>query len=248
MLFLGIFPWLYHIALGHFCGGVFMYYDSTIILLLPGLLLGLWAQFQVKMAFSKYAKVRTRRGLAADAVARELLSRSGNPNVAITPIQGNLTDHYDPRSNTLSLSQEVFGSDSIAAVGIAAHECGHAMQDADGYGPLKLRSAIVPVVNIGSNLYFPIFLAGILFSWEPLVTLGIACFALTLLFSLITLPVELNASRRAVAALSQGGYVDEEELKGVKAVLRGAALTYVAAAISSLLQMIRLLMISRRRD
>ncbi len=224
-----------------------MYYDWTMILVLPGLLLGIWAQFRVQWTFAKYNKMGTARGLAAEVVARDLLNRSGNPGVAITPTQGQLTDHYDPRSNTLSLSQGVFGSDSIAAIGIAAHECGHAMQDAAGYAPLKLRSAIVPAVNIGSNLYFPMFFAGILFSWEPLMTVGIACFALTLLFSLIALPVEFNASRRAVAALAQGRYVNEEELRGVKAVLRAAALTYVAAAISSLLQMLRLLAIARRR-
>lgn len=225
-----------------------MYFDWTMILVVPGLLLGLWAQYRVKAAYRKYAQVSTRRGETGAQVARDLLARSGNGNVAVTSISGDLTDHFDPRGNTLSLSTGVYGSASIAAIGIAAHECGHAMQHGGGYGLLKLRSAIVPVVNVGSNLYFPIFLAGMIFSWQPLMTVGILCFAGTLLFSLITLPVEFNASSRAMAVLEEGGYVDQEEMRGVKAVLNAAALTYVAAAISSLLQLVRLLLISRRRD
>ena len=223
------------------------YMDWTIVLLLPGLLLGLWAQFRVKSAYARYGKIRTSRGVTAEAVSRELLARDGNAGVAIEPVEGELTDNYDPRSNVLHLSQGVYGSDSIAAVGIAAHECGHAMQKRHDYGPLKLRSAFVPVVNIGSSLYFPIFILGIIFSWEPLITVGILCFSLTLVFSLITLPVEFNASRRAMDALAEGGYLSGEELSGVRAVLSAAALTYVAAAISSLLQLLRLLLISRNR-
>ena len=221
------------------------YYDWTMILIVPGLLLGLWAQFKVKSAYAKYRKIGTQRGITAEQVARDLLARDGNTGVAIEPISGELTDNYDPNANILHLSQGVFGSGSIAAIGIAAHECGHAMQKRHDYSPLKLRSALVPVVSIGSNLYFPIFLAGIIFSWKPLMTIGIICFSLTLLFSLITLPVEFNASKRAVNALASGGYVSEDELKGVRAVLDAAALTYVAAAISSLLQLIRLLILSR---
>ena len=215
------------------------------ILIIPGLLLGLWAQFKVKTAYAKYRKIGTERGVTAEQVARDLLARDGNSGVAIEPIAGELTDNYDPRANVLHLSQGVYGNNSIAAIGIAAHECGHAMQDRHDYAPLKLRSAIVPVVSIGSNLYFPIFLAGIIFSWKPLMTIGILCFSLTLLFSLVTLPVEFNASKRAITALSQGGYVNEQELRGVQSVLNAAALTYVAAAISSLLQLLRLLILSR---
>ncbi len=224
------------------------YFDWTMLLVIPGLLLGLWAQWRVSSAYKQYGKVRAKSGLPAKDVARELLSRSGCGDVSIGHVQGSLTDHYDPKHNTLSLSDGVYGSDSVAALGIAAHECGHAMQHASGYAPLKLRTAIVPVVNIGSNLYFPIFLVGLIFSWKPLLYVGIGCFALALLFSLITLPVEFNASRRATQALEQGGYVDEEEMRGVKAVLQAAALTYVAAAISSLLQLVRLLLIARNRD
>lgn len=225
-----------------------MYYlDWTMLLLIPGLLLGLWAQIKVKSAYAKYGRIATRRGVTAEQVSRDLLSRDGNGNIAIEPIAGELTDHYDPGANVLRLSQGVYGHNSIAAIGVAAHECGHAMQDHHDYGPLKLRTAIVPAVNIGSNLYFPIFLLGLVFSWQPLITVGIVCFALTFMFSLVTLPVEFNASHRALSMLAQGGYVDEEELRGVKAVLDAAALTYVAAAISSLLQLVRLLLLSRNR-
>ena len=221
------------------------YFDWTMILVIPGLLLGLWAQLRVKSAFSKYSEVYSRRGVRAEDVSRDLLSRSGNHNVTITGVAGSLTDHYDPSSNTLRLSQDVMGNPSIAAIGVAAHECGHAMQQHDGYLPLKLRTAIVPVVNIGSNLYFPIFMAGILFSWEPLINVGILCFTLSLIFSLVTLPVEFNASNRAIAMLRQGGYLAEDELDGARKVLNAAAMTYVAATVSSALQLLRLLLIAR---
>lgn len=224
------------------------YFDWTMLLVLPGLLLGLWAQFRVKSAFSEYSRVFSRRGACAEDVSRDLLNRSGNSGVTITGVAGSLTDHYDPSSNTLRLSQDVLGNSSIAAIGVAAHECGHAMQQHEGYAPLKLRSAIVPVVNIGSNLYFPIFMAGILFSWQPLVYAGIICFALSLVFSLVTLPVEFDASKRAIAMLRSGGYLSEDELGGAQKVLNAAAMTYVAAAVSSLLQLLRLLLIARRSD
>lgn len=226
---------------------MYFYWDWTMLLVLPGLLLGLWAQFRVKSAYSKYSKVYAARGQTANDVARALLDQSGSNNVAIAQTSGTLSDHYDPRSNTLRLSDGVYGANSVAAIGIAAHECGHAMQQHDGYAPLKLRTAIVPVVNIGSSLYFPIFMLGIVFSWQPLIYVGIACFALSLVFSLVTLPVEFNASSRAKAMLESGGYLSREEMQGVNAVLNAAALTYVAAAISSLLQLVRLLIISRNR-
>lgn len=223
------------------------YYDWTMILMIPGLLLGMWAQHKVSSAFQKYERVLSRSGHTAESVARALLNHGGCQRVSIQPTAGSLTDHYDPRSQMLRLSSSVYGSSSVAAIGVAAHECGHAMQQHDGYAPLRLRTALVPVVNLGSNLYFPIFLLGIVFSWGVLVDVGIACFALTLLFSLVTLPVEFNASSRAIAALRSGGYLGEEELRGAKAVLDAAALTYVASAISSLLQLVRLLILSRNR-
>ena len=224
----------------------FYYYDWTMILVIPGLLLGLYAQFKVKSTFDRYSRVRTRSGLTAEQAARMLLSRGGSANVTISRVNGSLTDHYDPRSNTLRLSDSVYGSDSVAAVGVAAYECGHALQEHDGYGLLKLRSALVPVVNIGSSLYLPIFMAGLLFSWEPLQMVGILCFGLTLLFSLVTLPVEINASKRALGMLD--GVLEAEELQGAKAVLSAAALTYLASVISSALQLLRLILISRSRN
>lgn len=224
----------------------FYYYDWTMILVIPGLLLGLYAQFKVKSTFDRYSRVRTRSGLTAEQAARMLLSRGGSANVTISRVNGSLTDHYDPRSNTLRLSDSVYGSDSVAAVGVAAHECGHALQEHDGYGLLKLRSALVPVVNIGSSLYLPIFMAGLLFSWEPLQMVGILCFGLTLLFSLVTLPVEINASKRALGMLD--GVLEAEEIQGAKAVLSAAALTYLASVISSALQLLRLILISRSRN
>jgi len=224
----------------------YFYYDWTMFLVIPGLLLGLYAQFKVKSTFDRYSRVRTKSGLTAEAAARMLLSRGGSTNVTISRVNGSLTDHYDPSSKTLRLSDSVYGSDSVAAVGVAAHECGHALQEHDGYGLLKLRTALVPVVNIGSSLYLPIFMAGLLFSWEPLQMVGILCFGLTLLFSLVTLPVEINASKRALGMLE--GVLDAEELQGAKAVLSAAALTYLASVISSALQLLRLILISRSRN
>lgn len=224
----------------------YFYYDWTMILVIPGLLLGLYAQFKVKSTFDRYSRVRTKSGMTAEAAARMLLSRGGSTNVTISRVNGSLTDHYDPSSKTLRLSDSVYGSDSVAAVGVAAHECGHALQEHDGYGLLKLRTALVPVVNIGSSLYLPIFMAGLLFSWEPLQMVGILCFGLTLLFSLVTLPVEINASKRALGMLE--GVLDAEELQGAKAVLSAAALTYLASVISSALQLLRLILISRSRN
>lgn len=224
----------------------YFYYDWTMFLVIPGLLLGLYAQFKVKSTFDRYSRIRTKSGLTAEAAARMLLSRGGSTNVTISRVNGSLTDHYDPSSKTLRLSDTVYGSDSVAAVGVAAHECGHALQEHDGYGLLKLRTALVPVVNIGSSLYLPIFMAGLLFSWEPLQMVGILCFGLTLLFSLVTLPVEINASKRALGMLE--GVLDAEELQGAKAVLSAAALTYLASVISSALQLLRLILISRSRS
>lgn len=226
------------------------YYDWTMIFVIPGLLLGLYAQWKVKWAYQKYSSQMARSGQTAQSVARSLLNQGGCGRVSIRPVSGQLTDHYDPKSNSLALSEGVYSSGSIAAIGVAAHECGHAMQQQEGYLPLKMRSFLVPVTNLGSQLYLPIFMAGLLFSWEPLVTVGIACFGLTLLFSLVTLPVEFNASRRALSLLDKGGYLNDEELKGAKAVLSAAALTYVASMISSALQLLRLLVIARgrRRD
>ncbi len=224
------------------------FWDWTYLLLIPGLILGIWAQAKVNGAYSKYSRVPSQLGRPASQVVADLLRRNGNNAVEVTSVSGNLTDHYNPATETLALSQGVYGSTSIAALGIAAHEAGHAMQKMEGYAPMRLRTAVVPLVNFGSNAYFPLFLLGIIFSWQPLIYLGIFCFALSVVFSLITLPVEFNASSRAIAMLSQGGYITREEEPAVKAVLSAAALTYVAAAVTSILSLLRLLIIARNRD
>lgn len=225
-----------------------MLYDITILFMLPGLLLGLWAQMRVKSAYAKYSRVPTRAGLPANEAVRRLLRQNGAEQITVTETAGELTDHFDPRTDTLRLSQGVCHSTSVAALGIAAHEAGHALQKQQHYPFLSLRTALVPVVNIGSSLSWPIFLAGLIFSWEPLMTAGIILFAAVVLFTLITLPVEIDASRRAMAMLSGSGYLTAEEEKGAKSVLTAAALTYVASFVSAMMQLLRLLALSRRRD
>ncbi len=225
-----------------------MLYDITILFMLPGLLLGLWAQMRVKSAYAKYSRVPTRAGLPAHEAVRRLLRQNGAEQITVTETAGELTDHFDPRTDTLRLSQGVYRSTSVAALGIAAHEAGHALQKQQHYPFLSLRTALVPVVNIGSSLSWPIFLAGLIFSWEPLMTAGIILFAAVVLFTLITLPVEIDASRRAMAMLSGSGYLTAEEEKGAKSVLTAAALTYVASFVSAMMQLLRLLALSRRRD
>lgn len=223
-----------------------MYFDSTILLLLPGLILGLWAQARVRKAYETYSKVPTQQNVPAAAAVQKLLQQQG-VEIGIEPVSGQLTDHFDPRTDTLRLSEGVYSSPSVAAIGIAAHEAGHALQKHDNYPFLALRTALVPAVNIGSNLAWPIFFLGILFSWEPLMTAGIVCFSLAVLFSLITLPVEFDASRRAMAMLSGSGMLTQTEEQGVKKVLTAAAMTYVASFIGALMQLLRLIALSRRR-
>ncbi len=224
-----------------------MFYDWTYLLIIPGLLLGLWAQSKVNSAYKEYSRVSTRLGQPASQMVADLLRRNGNNKVRIGRVAGNLTDHYNPANETLNLSEGVYASDSIAALGIAAHEAGHAMQKHDGYMPLKLRTAIVPAVNLCSGLSTPLFFAGLIMSWEPLLTAGILLFAASTVFALVTLPVEFNASSRAVEMLTSGGYVSGEEARGVRKVLNAAALTYVASAVTSLLSLLRLIAIANRR-
>ena len=229
-----------------------MFYDSTMLLLIPALLLALLAQGWMKSAYNKYSKIRTQAGIPASQAAQKILYDNGNVDVSVTRTQGTLTDHYDPRSQVLSLSEGVYNSASIAAIGIAAHEAGHAMQKKEGYAALSLRSLVVPVVNFGSMLSMPIFILGLVMSWRPLLTVGIALFSLTVIFALVTLPVEFNASRRAIQMLNGSGLITQEEEKGVRKVLNAAAMTYVASAIGALLQLFRLILLSRgvssRRD
>ncbi|MDY3280353.1 MAG: zinc metallopeptidase [Eubacteriales bacterium] len=225
-----------------------MFWDYTMLILIPGLLLGLWAQARVQSAYAKYSRVRTQRGLPAEEVVGQLLRQESADHVVISRTSGQLTDYFDPRTDTLRLSDGVYGSASVAALGIAAHEAGHALQKQQGYPFLSLRSLMVPAVNIGSTLAWPIFVLGLIFSWDPLVNAGIVLFGLVVLFSLVTLPVEFDASRRAMAMLAGSGYLTQDEQKGVKAVLSAAALTYVASFVSALLQLFRLITIARRRD
>ena len=229
--------------------GYYYGFDYTwYLLVLPAFLLALWAQFRVQSTYAKYSRVRSMRGRTAAEVARQILDDHGLGYVQVDRIGGKLTDNYDPRSNIVHLSQEVYGSSSIAAIGVAAHECGHAVQHAEEYGPLKLRSAIIPITNIGSSLSIPLFLIGLLFNFSILMNIGILLFGLVALFQLITLPVEFNASRRALSTIGERGLLTDDETRGAKKVLSAAALTYVAALASSLAQLLRLVLISRRRD
>lgn len=227
---------------------MFYYFDPTMLLIIPGLILALWAQARVKSAYAKYAKVYVRSGMTGAQAARRLLDSQGLADIPIQRVAGELSDNYDPQNKVLNLSSGVYDSPSVAALGVAAHECGHAMQDKEGYAALGMRGAIVPVVNIGSNLSWPIFLAGLIFSWRPLLVAGIALFSLTVIFTLVTLPVEFNASNRAISALEGGGYLAGDELNGAKKVLSAAAMTYVASALSAILQLLRLLLLSNRRS
>lgn len=223
------------------------YFDPTYLLALVGLVLTMIASANVKSTFARYNKVRSASGLTGAQAAEQVLHSAGIYNVQICHISGSLTDHYDPRNKTLNLSDSTYGSNSIAAVCVAAHECGHAVQDQKQYGPLVLRSSLVPAANIGSQLSWPIFLAGLVFSMKPLLTAGIILFSLAVLFQLVTLPVEFDASSRALKILDSTGMLGSEELSGAKKVLTAAALTYVAALASSLLQLLRLIMLSERR-
>lgn len=223
------------------------FWDWTYFLIIPGMLLGLWAQHKVKSTYQEYSRVATRLGQPASMVVGDLLRRNGNNAVRIGRVSGSLTDHYNPSNETLNLSEGVYGSASVAALGIAAHEAGHAMQKQEGYTPLRLRTAIVPVVNICSSLSTPLFFLGLIMSWPPLTTIGIILFAASTVFALVTLPVEFNASNRAVNMLTDGGYITHEEEHGVRKVLNAAALTYVAAAVTSLLSLLRLVLIANRR-
>lgn len=228
----------------------YFYFDPTMLILIPGIIIALWAQMRVQSNFSKYSRVPSRSGISASDMAREILASQGIYNVRVEQVRGTLTDHYDPTAQALRLSDSVGNSNSLAALAVAAHEAGHVLQHKDGYAPLMLRNAAVPVINIGSNLAIPLFIIGLIFSWQPLVQIGILLFSLVVLFSLITLPVEFNASRRAMAILETDGYLAQDELPGAKKVLSAAAMTYVASALSAILNLLRLLILSGagRRD
>ena len=223
--------------------------DPTIIILIPALLLSMWAQHKVSSTFSEYSRIAAGNNVTADGVARMLLTLYGMGNMPINHVSGNLTDHYNPQNKTLNLSDSVYNSRSIASIGVAAHEVGHAIQHNEAYTPLIFRNNIVPVVNIASSASMPLFMIGLIAGMMSLVNIGIILFTGTLIFHLVTLPVEINASSRALTLLEQTHTLDKQELAGAKKVLTAAAWTYIAAALMSLLQLVRLLMIrnSRRR-
>ncbi|MGM9550498.1 MAG: zinc metallopeptidase [Faecousia sp.] len=236
----------------------YYYFDWTyVILVLPCLILSLWASSNVNSTFQKYSQQYSMRRITGAQAAQRVLSANGVYGVRIERVSGNLTDHYDPRTNVIRLSDNVYGNTSTAAIGVACHEAGHAVQYAQSYAPIKLRAAIIPITNLGSKLAMPLILIGLLFSYTAnfsyfFVYLGIACFGLSLVFQLVTLPVEFNASRRALQAIDEGGLLTQEEQNGAKKTLTAAALTYVAATAVSLAQLLRLLALfggnRRRRD
>jgi len=227
-----------------------LFFDWTYILVLIGVVLSLWASSRVKSTFNKYSKMRTASGVTGAQAAERILRQSGINDVSIQHISGNLNDHYDPRTKTLRLSDSVFNVSSIAAAGVAAHECGHAVQHNKGYAPLAIRSAIVPVANFGSAISWPIIIIGLLMGGsgsQTLITIGIILFSTVVAFHLITLPVEFNASSRALRILSDTGILSGEENEGARKVLNAAALTYVASAAAMILQLLRIILLSRSR-
>ena len=221
--------------------------DSTMLILIPAVLLSGWAQSRVTSTFNQYSQVNARGNVTADSVARMLLTLYGMANMPINRVAGSLTDHYDPRNKTLNLSESVYGNRSIASIGVAAHEVGHAIQHHESYSPLLFRNSIVPVVNICSSASMPLFIIGLLMANSLLVNLGIMLFTGALVFHLVTLPVEINASSRALKLLEQTHTLAPDELAGAKKVLTAAAWTYIAAALMSVLQLVRLILISRSR-
>ena len=220
---------------------------SYIVFVLPALIFALWAQFNVKTTFAKYSRVSSDKGMTGCDAASLILDRNGLGYVRIEQVAGDLTDHYDPKANVIRLSQSVYGAQTAAAVGVAAHEAGHAVQYAQNYFPVKVRSAIIPVTNLASTAAFPIFLLGIVFSFSTLAYIGVILFGASVVFQLVTLPVEFNASSRAVKALADSG-MSEDGVKAARKVLTAAALTYVAALASAIGNFLRLLSIAKRND
>ena len=225
--------------------GIDMYY---IVLIIPCIILAVWAQTKVKSTFARYEQVTSRRGLTGAQAAEAVLRQNGVAGVHIEWVAGRLTDHFDPRTKTIRLSNAVYSSTSVASIGVAAHEAGHAVQYAEGYFPIRLRAAIIPVTQFGSMAAFPLILLGLFMNTGLLIDLGIWAFSLSTVFQIVTLPVELNASRRALAAIEQGGLLDAEEYTMAKKTLTAAAMTYVAALAVSLAQLLRLLLLFGGRE
>ncbi len=231
----------------------FYYFDKTYILVLIGALLSIWASSTVKSTFARYSKVISKKGMTGAETAQQILRGAGIYDVSVQQVRGELTDHFDPKAKVLRLSESVYGSRSVAAVCVAAHECGHAMQHNEKYVPLELRNAFLPIANIGSKAGIPIIILGVLISYfQPLISLGIVVFSFGVFFQVMTLPVEFDASHRAIAVLDATGILTKEELAGSEKVLRAAALTYVASAAASILQLVRLILLfgggRRNRD
>ncbi len=224
------------------------YIDPTYLILIPAILISAWAQLKVSSTFNKYSTVRSINGYTGAQVARILLNDAGLQEVEIQQVPGKLSDHYDPRAKVLRLSSDVYGSTSVASIGVAAHEVGHAIQDKESYSALVFRNAIVPVVNFSSSLSWILFFIGILLSYSTLVTIGIILFSVVVLFQLVTLPVEFNASSRALKLLEARGILYDKEVDGARKVLSAAALTYVAATLMAVLQLVRLIAISNRNS
>jgi Zn-dependent membrane protease YugP len=224
------------------------FWDPTMIIVIPAVLLALYAQLRVQSTYAQYSQVPIRNGMSGAQVAEEIMRRNGLSGVEIERVDGRLSDHYDPRSRVLSLSSDVHDGVSVASAGVAAHETGHAIQHARGYAPLALRSAMVPTVQFGSWLAWPIFILGFLFHSGTMIQLGILVFTAFVAFTVVTLPVEFDASARAMRALREEGLVTADELRGVRSVLTAAALTYVAAAAMAVLQLARMLLLSRREE
>lgn len=226
-----------------------MFYDTTFIIILPALLLAFYAQFKVKNTFNRYLRERSYAGFTGREVARQILDQNGLQNVTIERVAGQLSDHYDPRAETVRLSADVYNGTSIAALSVAAHEVGHAVQHAQNYAPLGLRTSVFPMASLGSQMAFPLFMIGFLFNFDTLMLVGIWFFIAALAFQVVTLPVEFNASRRAIGFLNQGGYLNSAEVPKAKSVLNAAALTYVAATAMAAAQLLRLLVLrGQRRD
>ncbi len=229
------------------------YYDPTYVMVLIGVVICMLASANVNRTFQKYSRIRSHSGMTGREAAERLLHANGIYDVTVQHVAGNLTDHYDPRNKTLNLSDSTYASTSVAAIGVAAHECGHAVQHANGYAPLKIRGSLVPVANFGSTLAWPLILIGFLIQGNAsvlLINLGILLFSAAVLFQIVTLPVEFNASSRALKSLETNGILYTEEVADTRKVLRAAALTYVASAASAILQLLRLILISggRRRN
>ena len=221
----------------------FLFWDPTMILLIPAIILAIWAQTRVSSTYKKYSRVQSAQGITGEKAAEYLLQRNGITDVSVEAVEGNLSDHYDPRSKTVRLSVDNYRGRSLSALAVAAHEVGHAIQDKSGYGPLKIRHAILPATNLGSWAAFPLFFIGLIFSTPMLMDIGIVLFAGVVIFHFVTLPVEYNASNRALAQLGDNGMLMQEEVRGAKKVLNAAALTYVAATAVALLHLIRMLIL-----